>query len=497
MKYFTMTELTKSATAQRLGINNTPGLDEQLQLHKLVDNILDPLREAYGKPIIVTSAFRCEKLNKAVGGSSTSQHCLDEQTEVLTISGWKRYDTISNDDELLTYNVKSDKIEVVPIDEIIMRQHNGRMLKIESTCLDVMVTDKHRMLVRYNTHKYVRKSNHTITPSGQAYFDSLKTENYKYHFELAEELFKKRRLFKCASVYDGEQSGNLDLLMFAMAFVCDGYWCHKQSNISMGFRFKRQRKIAYLQELSNNLGWQYSMHVDKYGVTNFHFRQKYAQMIYDIVGDKKLLPHSLILLSAQDKKALVECYNSFDGHTDERDGRGRMSISTVVKNNADVLQAMVVTSGQKCAMQVKKGGIYNIKGKVGKSKPCYTISICDRDETKVSEDGYKWVNYNGIVWCVNNRNTTLITRRNGKVCFMGNCLGQAADIRCVSDTPSGNKELFDLIRELKLPFDQLIWEYGNLKTGPNWVHVSYSPRNRRQVLQAIRNGKKTTYKTMK
>lgn len=151
MKYFTMKELTKSATAQRLGINNTPGLDEQLQLHKLVENILDPLREAYGKPIIVTSAFRCEKLNKAVGGSSTSQHFL----------------------------------------------------------------------------------------------------------------------------------------------------------------------------------------------------------------------------------------------------------------------------------------------------------------------------------------------------------GQAADLRCVSDTPSGNKELFDLIRKLNLPFDQLIWEYGNLKTGPNWVHVSYSPRNRRQVLQAIRNGKKTIYKTMK
>jgi hypothetical protein len=37
-----------------------------------VENILDPLREAYGKPIVVTSGFRCEKLNKIVGGSKTS-----------------------------------------------------------------------------------------------------------------------------------------------------------------------------------------------------------------------------------------------------------------------------------------------------------------------------------------------------------------------------------------------------------------------------------------
>ena len=55
--------------------------------------------------------------------------------------------------------------------------------------------------------------------------------------------------------------------------------------------------------------------------------------------------------------------------------------------------------------------------------------------------------------------------------------GQAADIRTVSDKPSDNKKLFDLIRELKLPYDQLIDEYNY-----NWVHVSYSSRNRRQIL---------------
>jgi uncharacterized protein YcbK (DUF882 family) len=40
----------------------------------LIDNVLDPLREAYGKPIIVTSGFRCEELNRLVGGSKTSHH---------------------------------------------------------------------------------------------------------------------------------------------------------------------------------------------------------------------------------------------------------------------------------------------------------------------------------------------------------------------------------------------------------------------------------------
>ena len=55
--------------------------------------------------------------------------------------------------------------------------------------------------------------------------------------------------------------------------------------------------------------------------------------------------------------------------------------------------------------------------------------------------------------------------------------GQAADIRTVLDTKSENKKLFDLAQKLKLPFDQLIDEH-NL----DWIHISYSNRNRRQVL---------------
>lgn len=57
-------------------------------------------------------------------------------------------------------------------------------------------------------------------------------------------------------------------------------------------------------------------------------------------------------------------------------------------------------------------------------------------------------------------------------------LGQAADIECVSFK---NKLLFVSIQKLHLPFDQLIWEYGT-KTEPEWVHVSFGPRNRRQIL---------------
>ena len=85
MKYFKITELTKSATAQRLGIDNSPTPEVKRSLEALVDSILDPLREEYGRPIIVTSGYRCPRLNKAVGGAASSQHVRGEAADIRSL----------------------------------------------------------------------------------------------------------------------------------------------------------------------------------------------------------------------------------------------------------------------------------------------------------------------------------------------------------------------------------------------------------------------------
>lgn len=89
MKYFTIEELTKSTTAAQKGIVNKPNQEEVNNLKALVENILDPLREAYGKPIIVNSGFRCEKLNNLVGGSRTSQHRTGHAADIKSVSDSK------------------------------------------------------------------------------------------------------------------------------------------------------------------------------------------------------------------------------------------------------------------------------------------------------------------------------------------------------------------------------------------------------------------------
>lgn len=82
MKYFTIKELTESTTATIKKLDNTPTEQVEKNLTILVEKILDPLREMYGKPIIVNSGYRSPEVNAAVNGSKTSQHVLGEAVDI-------------------------------------------------------------------------------------------------------------------------------------------------------------------------------------------------------------------------------------------------------------------------------------------------------------------------------------------------------------------------------------------------------------------------------
>ncbi len=81
-KYFSIAELTRSSTAAARGIDNTPPPEAAACLRRLIDDLLDPIRERWGDPITVNSGYRCPELNRAVGGVATSQHCRGEAADI-------------------------------------------------------------------------------------------------------------------------------------------------------------------------------------------------------------------------------------------------------------------------------------------------------------------------------------------------------------------------------------------------------------------------------
>ncbi len=76
-KNFALSEITHSNTAKRLGIDNEPTETHLQNMQYLVDNLIQPLRDAVG-PIRVSSGYRNPELNRAIGGSRSSQHCKGE-----------------------------------------------------------------------------------------------------------------------------------------------------------------------------------------------------------------------------------------------------------------------------------------------------------------------------------------------------------------------------------------------------------------------------------
>ena len=81
-KNFTLQEFTKSVSAIRNGIDNSPNAEHIRNIQLLVKYVLQPLREGLNKPIRITSGYRSEALNKAIKGSKKSQHCKGQAADL-------------------------------------------------------------------------------------------------------------------------------------------------------------------------------------------------------------------------------------------------------------------------------------------------------------------------------------------------------------------------------------------------------------------------------
>ena len=83
---FSLEELIRSSTAMRIGIDNIPNDEHLKNLQVVVDEIAQPLRDHFGKPVRINSGYRSPALNDAIGGSKKSQHSKGEAID-LEIDG--------------------------------------------------------------------------------------------------------------------------------------------------------------------------------------------------------------------------------------------------------------------------------------------------------------------------------------------------------------------------------------------------------------------------
>ena len=87
-KHISKKEGTFSNTATRKGIDNMPGSEELQNMELIAEKIFEPLRKAANGPIKINSFYRSVELNKAIGGSSKSQHCQGRAIDVDDVHGY-------------------------------------------------------------------------------------------------------------------------------------------------------------------------------------------------------------------------------------------------------------------------------------------------------------------------------------------------------------------------------------------------------------------------
>ena len=366
--------------------------------------------------------------------------CLDEHTEVLTPKGWRGPDDIQDNDGLVAVDPATMQTQIVPILSRVNRTLNAdeKMYGIQSPTMDVRVTGGHRMLVSFR--------------SGRA-----KTFG-DFEFLTAEELATSKAAFRLpiSAIGRTREAHIRDVdIQFLGWFLSDGC-LSKNGQISIS-QAEHQPQRQQLEACLNEGGFSYS--VTQYAggsqwvrtspLYRYNIHKDSWQHLVRFV-DKNMESFAYGGLSARQVGILLEAIHLGDGakQLDQTWTRRSYHISTGNKIYAENLQKLCVQNGFKCNLSVHTAGREN---------PCYILHIKNTTTRHLDNSATDRPNFSEIssatgerVWCVENEYQTLVTRRNGKVAIMGNCVGRGTRLhpgksRCIiidlADATAGKKPM--------------------------------------------------------
>jgi thymidylate synthase (FAD) len=349
-------------------------------------------------------------VNRLLAGDRGHYGCYSEDTEVLTIEGWKYWKDVTEEDKLLAVDIESKtaKFEQPTSLQKTEFQVWDKMYSVSSQFLDFLVTQDHRMVVSSRTKK--------------GFTD--------WRFQAASEVYKKpvRYLLNtCLEETQREQPPLPDdvdaLLAFKLAgfFFGDGIRTDSKQPVSIRFRLRRPRKIAYLYSLGLDIK-QGGGAADRYTI----FNEKLANWIHQYFTSEngKTIPQWILTLPVQHVAAFWDGLKNSDGtHITETS----WCYDSCEKEAIDLIQATAHINGFSANLTLNNPN----EGTQHKNhRPCWRLCISEHSTRRVetSQKGRsgavieELVDYTGFVYCATVSTGALLVRRNGKAVILGNCL---------------------------------------------------------------------------
>jgi len=393
--------------------------------------------EGGGKKEIIFKSGVCKKCGAWYG--QLGLECVSEDTEILTISGWKDIHNIKIGDLVATFNIKKGIIEYQPITKIFKQKYKGEMIHIKNFHTDQLLTPNHRVLLKYRTHSGKR---------------TYKTE---WRFVLAQDVkYKNGIILPVAGKYKGKNSIGEDLAELIGWILADGTLSTKRGYRITIFQSKEEgiKRIIYLLK---KLGIKYSIHkrTEKTNYSNnpkerwyIRFSGEWAKKIRSVLNNKKELNEFLLHLRYNEAKRLFKGIYCGDGSGN--------SIYGKTKEFKDKLQILLTHLGMRTIWNEKKKAI-----QFSKRNTTEVSRINKRNNPNLEPYGISKQQYKGLVWCVKTLNGTFVARRNKKVFITGN---STLDLYL--------DHLLEITKELKRVLKKtgvMFWNHGDCYSAQRWT----------------------------
>lgn len=356
--------------------------------------------------------------------------CHDDQTEVLTQSGWKFFSNLTVSDKLAAVDTKTKELRFEQPLRVIKIPYKGDLYHIKHRQLDFAVTPDHKMLVRkWNESRRNLDEELVLQPM----------EEVGWYVGMINQIVHRGVVLKNYIINGVDhkhkpqrEDRKVEMkawLRFLGIYTAEGTMLKgekKKNHYKIQVAGTKTREREFIRQVLKDIGVNFCELPDRF---TFENKQIYMSMkdlgLEGVRAPEKFIPKFVFGLSPD----LIE--NFLHGHFmgDGCEQRGMKAHYTSSKKLADDLQLLIILSGKSSKISSREARTSVMKdGRkiIGRHKE-YRISV--RNKPTVSVERKKQVYkmpYNGYVYCAEVPTHTLITRRNGCVLISGNCTANAA-----------------------------------------------------------------------
>ena len=332
-------------------------------------------------------------------------YCFNENTELLTDKGWLNIKDITTDDNCLSREPNSSKLEY----KKVVKTHqtkSQRMFYYKSKMLDFSITDDHNMFVNKKLGRVGNRKDMFIKPKD--------LDNYNFQFINAGGIWCDTTPNK---IHVGEFEVDTLLFMYLLGiFFSDGS-VNNQKSVTISQ--KKPKIIEKIRGNLNELGLPYSEYLgSRDGVTTFYFKKSwsiYFEQFY--LKSERKIPREILNFGTDALEKLLE--GILDGDSDNERRRVYTGSMTSVNDIQEILYKCGFASNYKI-MKPKNSKLSC--GRVIVGKEYYVVNILKTEYLDANEKNAHFVDEEKDVYCVTLEDWhTVLTRQNGKVIWLGQC----------------------------------------------------------------------------